>query len=136
MSQYHIYQTDADYRFLWWEVAKDKFVTRFVKADSSEITRSFYYEEPEGEYICVRTLGGLFQFSKSFEKANNYKWLNGKFDQVDFENKLKAKGFSSESASALTAAMGVADVLTGERKDEAEGVGIGGFTISDLLDKM
>ena len=29
-----------------------------------------------------------------------------------------------------------ADVLTGERKDEAEGVGIGGFTISDLLDKM
>ena len=68
------------------EIAKDKFVTRFVKADSSEITRSFYYEEPEGEYICVRTLGGLFQFSKSFEKANNYKWLNGKFDQVLLKN--------------------------------------------------
>lgn len=64
------------------------------------------------------------------------KTVNGNFDQVDFENQLKDKGFSSESASALTAAMGVADVLTGERKDEAEGVGIGGFTISDLLDKM
>ena len=25
MSQYYIYQTDADYRFLWWDVVKDKF---------------------------------------------------------------------------------------------------------------
>ena len=77
----------------------------------------------------------------SFEdKMNDFQdiaeTVNGNFDPVDFENQLKGKGFSSESASALTAAMGVADVLTGKRKDEAEGVGIGGFTISDLLDKM
>lgn len=64
------------------------------------------------------------------------KTVSGNFNKDTFESQLKDRGFSSESASALTAAMGVADVLTGERKDEAEGVGIGGFTISDLLDKM
>lgn len=71
---------------------------------------------------------------KVFQEAA--KTVNGNFNKDTFESQLKTKGFSSESASALTAAMGVADVLTGERKDEAEGVGIGGFTISDLLDKM
>ena len=82
------------------EVAKDKFVTRFVKADSSEVTRSFYYEEPEGEYICVRTLGGLFQFSKSFEKADNYKWLNAKFDQVLLKNNKWRVLFNSRKEEA------------------------------------
>lgn len=91
--------------------------------------------------LIVNTVKTEVGKGSSFEdKMNDFqdiaKTVNGNFDQVDFENKLKAKGFSSESASALTAAMGVADVLTGERKDEAEGVGIGGFTISDLLDKM
>lgn len=62
--------------------------------------------------------------------------VNGNFDKDTFESQLEAKGFSSESASALSAAMGVADILTGERKNDAAGVGIGGFTISDLLDKM
>ncbi len=71
---------------------------------------------------------------KAFQEAA--KTVNGNFNKDNFETELKAKGFSSESASALSAAMGVADVLTGERKDEAAGVGIGGFTISDLLDKM
>lgn len=71
---------------------------------------------------------------KVFQEAA--KAVNENFNKDTFESQLKDKGFSSESASALTAAMGVADVLTGERKDEAEGVGIGGFTISDLLDKM
>lgn len=91
--------------------------------------------------LIVNTVKTEVGKGSSFEdKMNDFqdiaKTVNGNFDQVDFENKLKAKGFSSESASALTAAMGVADVLTGERKDEVEGVGIGGFTISDLLDKM
>lgn len=58
------------------------------------------------------------------------------FNKEDFENQLTTRGFSAESASALSAAMGVTNVLTGERKDDVAGVGIGGFTISDLLDKM
>ena len=62
--------------------------------------------------------------------------VNGNFDKKNFATQLEAKGFTAESASALSAAMGVADILTGERKDDAAGVGIGGFTISDLLDKM
>ena len=62
--------------------------------------------------------------------------VNGNFDKDNFENQLISNGFTAESASALSAAMGVADILTGERKDDAAGVGIGGFTISDLLDKM
>lgn len=62
--------------------------------------------------------------------------VNGNFDKDNFENQLISNGFTAESASALSAAMGVANVLTGERKDDAAGVGIGGFTISDLLDKM
>lgn len=62
--------------------------------------------------------------------------VNGNFDKDDFENQLINNGFSPESASSLSAAMGVADILTGERKNDVAGVGIGGFTISDLLDKM
>lgn len=64
------------------------------------------------------------------------KTVNGNFDKDTFESQLEGKGFSPESASALSAAMGVADILTGERKNDVAGVGIGGFTISDLLDKM
>lgn len=64
------------------------------------------------------------------------KTVNGNFDKDDFENQLINNGFSPESASSLSAAMGVADILTGERKNDVAGVGIDGFTISDLLDKM
>lgn len=65
------------------------------------------------------------------------KTVNGNFNKDTFESQLKKdKGFSSESASALSAAMGVVDILTGERKNDVAGVEIGGFTISDLLDKM
>lgn len=64
------------------------------------------------------------------------KTVNGNFNKDNFESQLKDKGFSPESASALSAAMGVADILTGERKNDVAGVGIVGFTISDLLDKM
>ena len=62
--------------------------------------------------------------------------VNGNFNKANFENQLISNGFTAESASALSAAMGVADILTGERKDDAAGVGFGGFTISDLLDQM
>lgn len=91
--------------------------------------------------LIVNTVKTEVGKGSSFEdKMNDFqdiaKTVNGNFNKDTFESQLKAKGFSSESASALTAAMGVADVLTEERKDEAEGVGIGGFTISDLLDKM
>lgn len=70
-------------------------------------------------------------FQTAAEAASN----GGKFNPEAFKNQL-GNSFTEESKEALTAAMGVADVLTGERKNEAEGVGIGGFTISDLLDKM
>ncbi|MDD7274565.1 MAG: hypothetical protein PUH08_02725 [Treponema sp.] len=91
--------------------------------------------------LIVNTVKTEVGKGSSFEdKMNDFqdiaKTVNGNFNKDTFESQLKDRGFSSESASALTAAMGVADVLTGERKDEAEGVGIGGFTISDLLDKM
>ena len=91
--------------------------------------------------LIVNTVKTEVGKGSSFEdKMNDFqdiaKTVNGNFNKDTFESQLKDKGFSSESASALTAAMGVADVLTGKRKNEAEGVGIGGFTISDLLDKM
>ena len=91
--------------------------------------------------LIVNTVKTEVGDSSSFEEKMKVfqeaaKAVNENFNKDTFESQLKDKGFSSESASALTAAMGVADVLTGERKDEAEGVGIGGFTISDLLDKM
>ena len=72
---------------------------------------------------------------KDFQAAAKAASDGGAFDDGVFKNKL-GNSFTEESKAALTAAMGVADVLTGKRKDEAEGVGIGGFTISDLLDKM
>lgn len=72
---------------------------------------------------------------KVFQAAAKAASAGEPFDDAVFESEL-GNSFTEESKAALTAAMGVADVLTGERKDEAEGVGIGGFTISDLLDKM
>lgn len=71
----------------------------------------------------------------AFQAAAKAASDGGAFDAEAFKNEL-GDSFTKESKAALTAAMGVADVLTGERKDEAKGVGIGGFTISDLLDKM
>ena len=70
-------------------------------------------------------------FQEAAEAASS-----GNFDKENFATQLEAKGFTAESASALSAAMGVANVLTGERKDDAAGVEFGGFTISDLLDQM
>ena len=58
------------------------------------------------------------------------------FDKDTFESQLKDKGFSAESASALSAAMGVTNVLSGERKEEATDIGFGDFTVSDFLDQM
>ncbi|MBO7163897.1 MAG: hypothetical protein J6V63_05650 [Spirochaetaceae bacterium] len=72
---------------------------------------------------------------KDFQAAAKAASNGGAFNAETFKNQL-GDSFTEESKAALTAAMGVADVLTGDRKDEAAGVGIGGFTISDLLDKM
>ena len=91
--------------------------------------------------LIVNTVKTEVGDSSSFEEKMTAfqdvaKNVNGNFDKDNFENQLISNGFTAESASALSAAMGVADILTGERKDDAAGVGIGGFTISDLLDKM
>ena len=44
MSQYHIYQTDADYRFLWWDASKDKFtIDDYYKVYSGELIDSIKY---------------------------------------------------------------------------------------------
>ena len=72
---------------------------------------------------------------KDYQAAAKAASNGGAFNAETFKNQL-GDSFTEESKAALTAAMGVADVLTGDRKDEAAGVGIGGFTISDLLDKM
>lgn len=64
------------------------------------------------------------------------KTVNGSLDKDDFTAQLTTKGFSKESAAALTAAMGVADVLTGDRKADTEKIGFGDLGISDLLDQM
>ena len=70
-------------------------------------------------------------FQAAAKAASN----GGAFDAEAFKNQL-GDSFTEESKAALTAAMGVADILTGERKNDVAGVEIGGFTISDLLDKM
>lgn len=64
------------------EVAKDKFVTRFVSPSSSAVSQVFYYEEENGDYFCVRRPEGLFKTVKVYEKADEYKWFNGSLDQV------------------------------------------------------
>ena len=44
MSQDHIYQTDADYRCLWWEAAKDKFtIDDYHKVYSGELIDTIKY---------------------------------------------------------------------------------------------
>lgn len=58
------------------------------------------------------------------------------FNKEDFESQLQEEGFSAESASALSAAMGVINVLTGERKDDTASISFGGMSIADLLDQM
>ena len=44
MSCYHIYQTDAEYRFLWWDMVKDKFnIDDYHKVYSGVLVDSITY---------------------------------------------------------------------------------------------
>lgn len=44
MSCYHIYQTDAEYKFLWWDMAKDKFnIEDYHKVYSGELIDNVIY---------------------------------------------------------------------------------------------
>lgn len=92
--------------------------------------------------LIVNTMKTESQDDASFEeKMTAFQEVventNGEaFDKANFESKLRDSGFSAESASALSAAMGVTNVLSGERKDEATDIGFGGLDISDLLGQM
>lgn len=109
------------------EIRKTTDVSTLAFSAASLIVNTVKTEVGEGSSFEVK----ITAFQTAAEAASN----GGKFNPEAFKKQLE-NSFTEESKEALTAAMGVADVLTGERKDEAEGVGIGGFTISDLLDKM
>lgn len=92
--------------------------------------------------LIVNTVKTEADDTSSFEtKMKDFQEVAGTtsaetFNKEDFENQLQKKGFSAESASALSAAMGVTNVLTGERKDDTASISFGGMSIADLLDQM
>ena len=66
MSCYHIYQTDADCRFLWWDIAKDKFnIDDYHKVYSGELIDSIVYGDKvtaynEDDYKVLEELFEMF----------------------------------------------------------------------------
>lgn len=70
MSQYHIYQTDADYRFLWWEAAKDKFtIDDYHKIYSGELIDAIKYGNEttvcnEDDYEVLEKLFETFNINR------------------------------------------------------------------------
>ena len=70
MSQYHIYQTDADYRFLWWEDAKDKFtIDDYHKVYSGELIDAIKYGNEttvcnEDDYEVLEKLFETFNINR------------------------------------------------------------------------
>lgn len=91
MSQYYIYQTDADYRFLWWEVAKDKF------------TIDDYHKVYSGELIDAIKYGN----ETTVCNEDDYKVLNKLFETFNIN---RPEDYNARSLS-------VSDVVEIRRKD-------------------
>lgn len=78
-----------------------------------------------------------------FQEAVKGATTDGTFNESTFKKQLEEKGFSAESVSALTTAMNTTSVLTGtagegkpNRKDDAENIEFGGYSLKTLLDDM
>lgn len=70
MSQYYIYQTDADYRFLCWDAVKDKFmINDYHKVYSGELIDSIKYGNEitscnEDDYEVLERLFETFNINR------------------------------------------------------------------------
>lgn len=78
-----------------------------------------------------------------FQAAASAASEGGTFNEDTFKQKLEEQGFSEESISSLTTAMGVTSVLTGtagegqpNRKEDLGAVEFGGMNMGDFLDQM
>lgn len=79
----------------------------------------------------------------TFQQAAQAATSGEAFNEETFKQELEKGGFSKESVSALTTAMGVTTVLSGtagdgkpNRKADAEKIEFGGYSLKDLLDEM
>lgn len=79
----------------------------------------------------------------AFQEAVKGATTGGTFNESTFKEKLEEKGFSADSVSALTTAMNTTSVLTGtagegkpNRKEDAEKISVGGFSLGGLLDDL
>jgi hypothetical protein len=64
------------------EKTEGKFSTRFVRPDSEDLNRVFYYPDEEGDYIRVKRFDSPFTTEKVYVKYEGYNWLNGEYDKV------------------------------------------------------
>lgn len=78
-----------------------------------------------------------------FQTAATAASEGGTFNEDTFKQELEKQGFSEDSISALTTAMGVTSVLTGtagegepNRKEDLGAVQFGGMSMGDFLDQM
>lgn len=90
----------------------------------------------------VNNEGGEESMDK-FQKAATAASKGGSFNEDTFKESLKTGGFSEESISALSVAMGVTSVLTGtagdeqpNRKEDMGAIQFGGMNMGDFLDQM
>lgn len=95
--------------------------------------------------IIVNTVnneGGEESMDK-FQAAATAASNGGTFNEDTFKQELENQGFSEDSISALTTAMGVTSVLTGtagegepNRKEDMGAIQFGGMSMGDFLDQM
>ena len=78
-----------------------------------------------------------------FQTAATAASEGGTFNEDTFKQELEKQGFSEDSISALTTAMGVTSVLTGtagegepNRKEDMGAIQFGGMNMGDFLDQM
>lgn len=65
------------------EKTEGKFATRFVRPDSDDLNRAYYYPDDEkGDYIKVKRFDSPFTTEQVYVTQEDYNWLNGEFDKV------------------------------------------------------
>jgi hypothetical protein len=64
------------------EQTEGKFKTRFVRPDSEDLNRVYYYPDDNGDYIRVKRFDSPFTTEKVYVEYDGYNWLNGEFDKV------------------------------------------------------
>lgn len=100
MSQYHIYQTNADYKFLGWETAKNKFtIDDYNKVYSGEIIDIIRYgneliKSNEDDYRVLEEMFETFNLNHPNDYSGRSLSIS---DVVEIKRKDKTRYYYCDS---------------------------------------